>query len=245
MTKEIEYLLRLINQIIIEKKNHNCKFKFNHNNNEIYNENKTFIMDLEVIHKIKLFNKLLKMEIIFNLLIEMYIRSGNTIIKFSTCKINYQDKEREIIIKPNFTCLLVNNNLGNYSITYCSCNNCENCKNRKNKKPFDDLLLYLRKKYKIKYKPEYTQLWYGKYNSYRNNVGYKCSFCSDFYKKKLNIVKLYCIKDCDHSCIFWICFYCYNKKIQLGKSEICPNCENFEINFSKLKSIYRFKKKLD
>ena len=71
-------------------------------------------------------------------------------------------------MNPNITILLINNNLGNYSVTYCTCGDCMNCKNRKEKKPFDDILFYLKKKNKINEKLQYTQLFYGKLNRYRN-----------------------------------------------------------------------------
>ena len=241
--KEINHLIKLINQIIVEKNNDNCKMKFLFQNSEINMNNKKFILNLEVIHKVHFFNELLKMKIIFNVIIEMFFRSGNSLITFSTCTFNYQDKQ-EVIIKPNLTCLLINNNLGNYSLTYCTCGDCRKCKNHKKEKPFDDLLLYLRKENKINYEPEYTQLWFGKYNSYNNNSDYNCSFCyRGFFKKKLNIVRLYCIDDTDHSCIFWICRDCYKSKSRISKQELCPNCEKFIVDFTRLKSIFRFRGK--
>ena len=172
----------------------------------------------------------------------MSIRSGNVKLNISKFIINYQDKAQEIIMNPNFGCLLINNKLGNYSITYCECGNCMNCKNKEEPKPFDDILYYLRKKNKIEEKIDFTGLWFGKFNRYRNESGYKCSFCRDFFSKKLNIVKLFCNPDfdSDHTCQFWICRDCFKAKRKENIHEICPNCGKFTITFSQLNSIYRY-----
>ena len=240
--KEIIYFKKLIKRIIHEKNKDNCKlsFKMLDESGSIYS-NYFLLNNLDVIHEIEKFNGLLHLKIIFNLDIKIYIRSGNSIITFSDITLDYENGNQEIKINLNLTCNLINNNLGNYSKTYCTCGSCINCKNRLNPFPFDDLLNYLREKNNIKYNPEYSQLWFGKYNSYRNVTNYKCSYCTDFSAKKLNIVKLYCIDDEDHSCIIWVCLNCYKKKRGERKDEICPNCKKFIINFSCLKSIFRHK----
>ena len=250
-SKETKHLLSLINQIILEKENQNCKMKIIFGEKEKKIIDREFIINLYVDHKIKKFNELLKINIIFKVKIEMSVRSGNVKLTISKYSINYDDNKQEIIIEPNFKCLLINNNLGNYSVTYCTCGKCMNCKNRNEPKPFDDVLLYLKEKNGISNNYlEYTVLWFGKYNKYRNESGYKCSFCQDFYSKKLNIVKLFCNPniDPDHTCIFWICRDCYNKKMNdyyynYYKDDICPNCGKFKINFSKLRSIYYYLKR--
>ena len=239
---EIKYIKKLLKQIILEKNKDNCKMSFKYQNEQQTFDNRNFFLNnFDVIHKIQKFNGLLKIAIIFNVEIKMSIRSGNSLISFSKITLNYEKDNKEIKIYPNFTCNLINNNLGNYSITYCTCGNCSNCKNRKNPFPFDELLNYLREQNNILYKPEYSQLWFGKYNSYRNESNYNCSFCTEFKAKKLNIVKLYCIDDKDHSCIFWICLSCFRKKKRIRNDELCPNCQKFKINFSTLKSIFSHK----
>ena len=148
-------------------------------------------------------------------------------------------------MKPNITFILINNKLGNYSVAYCTCKNCMNCKNREEIKPFDDLLSYLKKKNKIDKELQFTQMYYGKYNKYNNQSGYKCSFCTDFYYKQSNIVKLFCNPDydSDHTCQFWTCFDCYETKIKGNdKIEKFPNCGKFLVNFSKLFSIFTYLK---
>ena len=135
-----------------------------------------FTLNVYVLHKISKFNDLLKLTIIFKVKIEMAVRSGNVNLSFTKCSIDYNDKAQEVIINPNLNCLLINN-------TYCTCGDCMKCRNRKEPKPFDDILYYLKKKNKIPNQIQFTGLWFGKYNRYRNESGYKCSFCTDFYKK--------------------------------------------------------------
>ena len=240
--KEIKYLLDLIKEILLEDKNNNCEISFVFGNKEKTFTDREFIINLYILHKIKKFHNILNITIIFKVKIEMAIRSGNAKINISKLSIDYQDKKQEIVMKPNFNCLIINNKLGNYSITYCTCGDCMNCKNRKEPKPFDDILLYLRNKNNISKKVDFTGLWFGKYNRYRNESGYKCSFCTDFYQKKLNIVKLFCNPDFDpdHTCQFWICRDCYKNKKKIKRNELCPNCGKFIINFSQLSRIYRY-----
>ena len=242
--KEIKYLLDLIKEILSEDKNSNCEISFVFGNKEKTFTDREFIINLYILHKIKKCNNLLNITIIFKVKIEMAIRSGNAKINISKLSIDYQDKKQEIVMKPNFNCLIINNKLGNYSITYCTCGDCMNCKNRKEPKPFDDILLYLRNKNNISKKVDFTGLWFGKYNRYRNESGYKCSFCTDFYQKKLNIVKLFCNPDfdSDHRCQFWICRDCYQNKKRIKRNELCPNCQKFIINFWQLNRIYRYLK---
>ena len=239
-TKEIEHLHNLINQIILEKKNNNCEISIIYGNKEKTVNERFFTLNLYVNNKISKFHGLLNMQIIFKVKIEMSIRSGNVEFTISKCSLNYENKKQEIIIQTDFKCLLINNKLGNYGITYCECGDCVRCKNKSEPKPFDDILFYLRKKNKIGNKVDSTDLWFGKYNKYRNESGYKCSFCQDFFKNKLNVVKLFCNPDydSDHTCQFWICRKCYFKKRNIN--EKCPNCEKFIINFKRLSSIYAY-----
>lgn len=246
-TNEINHLHKLIDQIILEHKENNCKINIIYRNKEKKSNQFNFILHLYVVHEISKFHGLLNLEITFKVKMEMSIRSGNVKITFSKCTINYENKKQEIIMRPEFTCLLINNKLGNYSITYCNCNSdkCVKCKNRMSEpKPFDDVLYYLRKKNKINDKIEFTDLWFGKYNKYRNDAGYNCSFCREFYQKKLNIVKLFCNPDFDqdHTCQFWICRDCYFYKSKKKYNEICPNCGKFYVNFSRLGNIFRYLK---
>ena len=171
----------------------------------------------------------------------MFLTSGDAKIKILKYLISYGDSDKEIMRKPDFTCFLINNTLGNYSITYCSCGDCMNCKNRSKPKPFDELIQYFKENNSIKNKIFYTQLFYGKYNKYRNESNYKCSFCKEFYQKKLNIVKLFCIPKFypDHSCLFWICRDCYYKKREKKSHELCPNCGKFYINFTKIIGLFK------
>jgi len=242
--KETKYMLDLIDQILLEDKNNNCEISLVFENKEKNNCNdREFIINVYVLHKIQKFNNLLTLTIIFKVKLEMSFRSGNVKLSITKFSIDYQNKKQVVIMRPNFKCLLINNRLGNYSITYCTCGNCMNCKNRIEPKPFDDVLLYLRKKNKTYKIMDYTELWFGKYNRYRNESNYKCSFCTDFFQKKLNIVKLFCNPDydSDHTCQFWICRDCYiNKKRSQIKNVICPNCKKFVVNFTKLNSIYRY-----
>ena len=237
-------LLNLINQILLEKKNNNCKIDIILGKREkIFNDNE-FIINLYVGHKISKFNGLLEIDIVFKVKIEMSIRSGNVKLYIPKLSIEYENRKQEIIMNPNFKCLLINNYLGNYGITYCNCGDCVRCKNRKDKNsfPFDDLLNYLKKCNKIPNKIVFTGLYYGKINKYRNESGYKCSFCKEFYEKKLNIIKLFCNPDFnpDHTCQFWICRDCYYYKLRGRGNEICPNCGKFYINLYKLSRIYRY-----
>ena len=241
--KEINYLLNLIDQIILEDKNNNCKMSIVYcKNKEKSFNNRYFTFNVYVLHKILKFNDLLNLTIIFKVKIEMAVRSGNVNLSFTKCSIDYNDKAQEVIINPNLNCLLINNNLGNYSITYCTCGDCMKCRNRKEPKPFDDVLYYLKKENGIKTQIYTSLLWFGKFNKYRNESGYKCSFCTDFYRKKLNIVKLFCNGDfdSDHTCQFWICRDCYWEKSKKRTDEICPNCGKFFINFSKLYRMFRY-----
>ena len=248
--EDLNKLLNLIDQILLEKQN--CQLDIILGEKEKVFNNKEFIINLYVAHKILKFNDLLEIQIVFKAKIEMSIRSGNAKLYIPKLSILYQKKKQKIIMNPNFNCLLINNYLGNYGIAYCNCNYCEKCKNRKEKKnsfPFDDLLIYLKEANakNIPNKIEFTGLYYGKFNKYRNESGYKCSFCREFYEKKLNIVKLFCNpdSDSDHTCQFWICRDCYYGKCRRRGNEICPNCGKFYINLSRLISIrryYRWKK---
>ena len=239
-SKEIKYLLNLIDEILLENANNNCKMSIVIGKKENSFNDMQFLLNIYALHKIVKFNGLLNITIVFKIKIEMAIRSGDVKMLISKYSIDYENKKQEIIIEPNFYCLLINNNLGYYSITYCTCGDCMKCKNRDKPKPFDDLLNYLKEKNKIPNKVDFTVLWFGKYNKYRNESGYKCSFCKEFYIKKLNIVKLFCNPnyDPDHSCQFWICRDCYKKE---NKNEIlCPNCKKFKISFKKIYRIYRY-----
>ena len=241
IVKAKQKLLKIIDELIIENKEGKCKMKLNFEEKKLKIIGNYFIINLDAIHTINKFNKMLIIKIIFEIEIKMYIRSGNVKIYFSKYSLNYNKDKQEISFNPNLKYLLINNNLGIYSITYCTCGECMVCKNAKNPKPFNDLLIYLRRENKIVYKPEYSQLWFGKYNKYRNESNYKCSFCKDFYKNKLNIVKLYCVEDEDHSCQFWICLVCFLRMSKKKFPVQCPNCGFFLINFSKLRSIFRLK----
>ena len=242
--KDNKNLLNLINKILLEYNNDNCEFSFlySEENNRLYPN--FFELHLKVIHKIKDFHGLITIKILFKIELKMFITSGNAEINILKYLICYGDSDKEIMRKPDFICFLINNTLGNYSITYCSCGDCMNCKNRNKPKPFDKLLIYLKKENNIRDNIFYTQLWYGKYNKYRNESNYKCSFCKEFYKKKLNIVKLFCNPDLDpdHSCLFWICRDCYYNKCKIKLNELCPNCKKFTINFTQTMRIFKYYK---
>ena len=242
--KEKDYIIKLIEQIILEKNADNCKMSIEYSDSKenTYNE-RFFNIYLYIIHIISKCHGLLNLEIKFKVVLKIAVRSGNIELLISKCSLKYQDNIQKIKMKPNITFLLINNKLGNYSVTYCTCGVCMNCKNRKEIKPFDKLLSYLKKKNKIDKELPFTQLYFGKYNKYRNESGYKCSFCTDFYNKQCNIVKLFCNPDydSDHTCQFWTCLDCYMTKIK-GKNKIekCPNCEKFLVNFSQLFRIFTY-----
>ena len=241
--KEQNYILKLIEQIILEKNSGNCDMSVKYSKDEEGNfTNRIINIYLYIKHKISKCHDLLNIKITFKVALKIAIRSGNVELLISKCYLNYENNTQKIKMNPNITILLINNNLGNYSVTYCTCGNCMNCKNRKEKKPFDDLLSYLKKKNKIEEKPQYTQLFYGKFNRYRNESGYKCSFCKDFYNRKSNIVKLFCSPDddSDHTCQFWTCKQCYFENKKNKKIEECPNCGKFLINFSKVVRILEY-----
>ena len=242
--KEKDYILKLIEQIIFEKNNNNCEMSIEYRDKKENNYNKRFFnIYLYIIHKISKCNGLLNLEIKLKVKLKIAVRSGNVELLISKCYLNYQDNKQNLKMKPNITFILINNILGNYSVTYCTCGVCMNCKNREEIKPFDKLLSYLKKKNKIDKEPQFTQLYFGKYNKYRNESGYKCSFCKDFYNKQSNIVKLFCNPDydLDHTCQFWTCGDCYMMKIKgNNKIEKCPNCEKFLVNFSKLYRIFTY-----
>ena len=227
----------------MEKNIDNCDMRVKYSQDKESNfSNRVIKIYLYIKHKISKCHDLLNIKITFKVALKIAIRSGNVELLISKCYLNYQNKTQKIIMNPNITILLVNNNLGNYSVTYCTCGNCMNCKNSKEKKPFDDLLSYLKEKNKIEEKLEVTQLFYGKFNRYRNESGYKCSFCKDFYDRKSNIVKLFCNPDddSDHTCQFWTCKQCYFKNKKNEKDEECPNCGKFLINFSKVIRIFAY-----
>ena len=244
--KEKNYILKLIEQIIIEKGNDNCDMSIEYSSSKENNFTDRIInIYLYISHKISKCHGLLDLKIKFKIELKISVRSGNVELLISKCILKYKNTQQRIIMNPNITFLLINNNLGNYSVTYCTCKNCMNCKNREEKKPFDKLLSYLKKKNKLKQELQYTQLFYGKFNRYRNESGYKCSFCKDFYNKQLNIVKLFCSPDYDfdHTCQFWTCKPCYERfKSKDNKDKECPNCGKFLINFSKLKGIFKYLK---
>ena len=214
---------------VLVKKN---KYKFNENN---------FIINLYEKHKINMCNNLLNMKVKIKIKINMSIRSGNTELFFDYMTINYNDGKQKLEIKPNLKCKIINSIIGKRGITYCTCEKCDRCKNRYNF-PFDDLLNYLKKQNSMKNDLKFTDLYFKGSNSYKNNSNYKCSFCIDFYAKKSNIVRLFCNEaiDPEHTCQFWICKDCFFKKIRYRSIEICPNCKKFKINFSNLKSYYKW-----
>ena len=241
ISKEKKDLLNLIDEILLENKNKNCIITFVLADKDNIINDREFQLNFYAFHKIMKFNALLTIKIGFKIKIKMFIRSGNTRMSVQKCSINY-NKEQKVIIKTDFNCSLINNILGNYGITYCTCGDCMKCNNRKKPKPFDDLLGYLKETNSITNRKDFTGLWFGKFNRYRNESGYKCSFCKEFYQKKLNIVRLFCNSDIDpdHSCQFWICLDCYKKKCKNNYNELCPNCGNFFITFSKLRRIFRY-----
>jgi hypothetical protein len=183
--------------------------------------------------------------------IKMSVRSGNVEISFYYMKIDYNNKTQKIKLLPNLKCKIINSEIGKRGITYCSTcelnmkesEKCEKCRYRYNF-PFDDLLLYLRKKNNIGEDLKITYLYFKGANSYKNDSNYKCSFCLDFYAKKANIVRLFCNKEIDpeHTCQFWICKYCFHNKLKYSNIyEICPNCKKFRISFRILKSYNKYK----
>ena len=231
-------IIRKIN----ENEKENFKMELSDKKGQI-NEN-YFNIILYEKHEINMCNDLLKMKMKIKLEINMAMTSGNIEINFHTLRINYNNKSKMIKLEPNLKCLIINSILGKKGATYCSCgndNNCKQCKNRGNY-PFDDLLKYLKKDYNIKESLRLTYLYFKGCNSYKNDSNYKCSFCTDFYTKKSNIVRLFCNKeiDPDHTCQFWICKYCYEKKLKYGTNEICPNCNKFKVDFKHLKSLYKW-----
>lgn len=174
---------------------------------------------------------------------------------------NYDNCASISTVEEKFEILLINSELGKKSLIFCGCNNegCTRCdsykKNKERKGPFDEVLSYIKDQLKMEKNEEihYTPLWFGKTNSYDNNSGYRCSFCKDFYQKRLNITKLYCNNrpefqknyeiDKDHLCNFYICKECYERKKRKGE-EICPNCKRYYVNFGRLKSTYLLYKTL-
>ena len=224
----------------ISIKNHKCKF------NENY-----FIINLYEKHEVNMCNDLLKMKIKIKLEIKMSVRSGNVEMSFYYMNIDYNDKTQKIKLLPNLKCKIINSEIGKRGITYCStCDlnmkeseKCEKCRYRY-KFPFDDLLSYLRRQNNISEELKFTYLYFKGANSYKNDSNYKCSFCTDFYAKKANIVRLFCNKEKDpeHTCQFWICRNCFYKKFKYCNSdEVCPNCKKFKINFRNLKSYNKYK----
>ena len=237
-----------------------------------------FYLDTKVYHKIKKFHNLCTVTLRFHLLIEMVISNGDTKINFKSVIIQYLNDKKETKMKIRsdaefwekqkkkhkkykfdddnkniFICFLINNHLGKNNIMYCSCNNdCYICKsNNKNKnkpKPFDELNKYLKKENDIKNKIHYTQLWFGKFNSYLSYDDelnrFRCSFCMDFYKNKWNLARLFCNYDYeyeqDHSCQFFLCTGCYRKKRYEDKKELCPNCGKFYVNFGRVCSTMKY-----
>ena len=242
ISKEKKNLLNLIDEIILENKNKNCTITFVLSEKDNIINEREFELNFYALHKIMKCSDLLTIKIIFKIKLKMSIRSGNVFMLIPKSSINY-NKEQKLIIKANFNCSLNNNILGNYGTTYCTCGDCMKCSNRKKQKPFDDLLDYLKTTNHIINRRDFTGLWYWKFNRYRNESGYKCSFCKEFYQKKLNIVRLLCNSDIDpdHSCQFWICLDCYEKRLK-NNNELCPNCGKFIISFSKLRSLFRYHK---
>ena len=230
-------------QKLIENEKENFKMNLSIKDGEI-NENYFNIILFEK-HEINMCNDLLNMKIKIKLEIKMALTSGNVEINFHYSKINYNKKSQKIKLKPNLKCLIINSIIGKKGATYCSCGNvqkCIQCKNRGNC-PFDDLLHYLKKDNNIKEDLKLTILYFRGCNSYKNNSNYKCSFCAEFFMKKSNIVRLFCNKeiDPDHTCQFWICKDCYEKKSKYNVNKNCPNCDKFIINFKNLKSFYKWK----
>ena len=249
-----EYFLNIIKYINNYKENENDKKNDNKIDNKNYNmeisikgkkcsfNGQYFIIYLKEKHEINMCNELLIMKIEIKLEIKMAITNGNVQIKFNQMKIYYNGKNQKLKLKPNLKCTIINSFIGKRGITFCTCENCARCENRK-KLPFDDLLFYLKEKNGINNKLKFTFLYFKGYNSYKNDSNYKCSFCKDFYAKKLNIVRLFCNPEIDpeHTCQFWICKDCYRHKFNYGTEEICPNCGKFKINFAKLKSYSKWK----
>ena len=242
-SKEKKDLLNLIDEILLENKNNNCKITFVLGEKENIIDDREFQLNFYAIHKMVKCNGLLKIKIAFKIKIKLAIRSGNVCMFIPKYSINY-NKEQKVIFKADFKCSLINNILGNYGISYCTCGDCMKCNNRKEPKPFDNLLDYLKKTNNFSNRKDFTGLWMGKYYKYRNECGYKCSFCKEFYQKKLNIAKLYFNHDIDpdHSCQFWICRDCIKIKRLSKINELCPNCGKFLITFSKINRIFRYYK---
>ena len=236
-------------QKLFEKKEVKMEISLKSNKSK-FNEN-YFIINLYEKHELNMCNDLLKMKIKIKLEIKMSVRSGNVEMSFYYLKIDYNNKTQKIKLFPNLKCKIINSEIGKRGITYCSTcelnmkesEKCEKCRYRYNF-PFDDLLLYLRKKNNIGEDLKITYLYFKGANSYKNDSNYKCSFCLDFYVKKANIVRLFCNKEIDpeHTCQFWICKYCFHNKLKYSNIyEICPNCKKFRISFRILKSYNKYK----
>ena len=244
---EINFINIIKKFIEKEKKNYEMDISIKEEKSN-FNDN-LFIIHLYDKHKINMCNDLLNMKIKIKIEINMAISNGNIQVKFYYMKINYNHKKQELKLQPNLKCTIINSNIGKRGKTYCTCENCDRCKNRYNF-PFDDLLFYLREQNEIKEKLKLTDLYFKGCNSYKNDSNYKCSFCQDFYAKKSNIVRLFCNEEIDpeHTCQFWICRNCYNSIIEYRNeygcdNEPCPNCRKFLVNFSRLKSLSKWKMK--
>ena len=237
---EIKFL-NILNKCIKNEKEHN-KMEISLRDKKCYFNENYFIIKLKERHEINMCNDLLKINIKIKLEVKILISNGNSQISFHYMEIKYNGDKTKLKLKPNLKCTIINSFIGKRGITFCTCNNCERCRNRENF-PFDDLLKFLKEKNKISNNLKFTYLYFKGYNSYKNDSNYKCSFCKDFYINKSNIIRLFCNHkiDPEHTCQFWICRDCYFRNLKYGTKEVCPNCNKFIVNFSILKSYYKWK----
>ena len=146
----------------------------------------------------------------------------------------------------NFSLKLFNNVLGKEGNRKCACESCIYCDklSSENKKlcelykPFEDIRLYINElneydSNKIDMTSAYAFI--KKKNKVDKLNQFCCSFCNDESATTLRKVFFHNQIDNDHNCYFYFCEYCFENRE--NEDIVCPNCEQFIVNFYKLNYI--------
>lgn len=147
----------------------------------------------------------------------------------------------------NFSMQLFNNVLGKEGNRKCACESCIYCDklSSENKKlcelykPFEDIRLHINElneydSSKIDMTPAYTFIKKKKNKVDKLNQ-FCCSFCNDESATTLRKVFFHNQNDNDHNCYFYFCEYCFESRED--EDILCPNCEQFIVNFYHLNYI--------
>lgn len=218
-----------------------------------------YFLSFKSFYRIDLIKGLFSLGIDINFELLLSRRSGDIEILRIRPKLYYNNKSNHKISKGialnklididlssfDFSLKLFNNELGKEGIRKCACESClycEKCSEKKlseRYKPFEDIRLKLNELNGY----DSNKLDFTKALSFikkkKNKINklnqFCCSFCNDESATILRKVFFHNQYDNDHNCYFYFCEYCFSDRVD--EDILCPNCEQFIVNFYDLEYI--------